>query len=39
MNIWRIVVPGLFGLTLAGCRSDPSIDYLEHDNRKKEWEI
>ena len=39
MNIWRIVVPGILGLTLAGCHSDPSIDYLERDNRKKEWEI
>src|SRR5271166_5891248 len=39
MRIWRIVVPGLFGLALAGCRNDPSIELLERDNFKKEQEI
>ncbi len=29
MKIWQIVVPGLFGLTLAGCQTDPSIALLE----------
>ena len=39
MKIWQIVVPGLLGLALAGCRNDPSIALLERDNLKKEWEI
>ena len=39
MKIWQVVVPGLFGLTLAGCQSDPSIALLERDNFKKEQEI
>ena len=39
MKIWRIVVPGLLGLALAGCRSDPTVAWLERDNSKKQWEI
>jgi hypothetical protein len=39
MRIWQIVVLGLFGLALAGCRNDPSIALLERDNFKKEQEI
>ena len=39
MKIWQIVVPGLFGLALAGCQTDPSIALLERDNFKKEQEI
>ena len=39
MKIWRIVVLGLLGLAGAGCQNDPTIAMLEHDNRKKEWEI
>jgi hypothetical protein len=39
MKIWQIVVPGLLGLILAGCQTDPSIALLERDNFKKEQEI
>ena len=39
MKIWQFVVPGLLGLALAGCHSDPAIAYLERDNLKKEQEI
>ncbi len=39
MKIWQIVVPGLLGLALAGCRSDPTVAWLERDNSKKQWEI
>ncbi len=39
MKIWQIVVAGLLGLALAGCRNDPSVALLERDNRQKEWEI
>ncbi len=39
MKLWRIVVSGLFGLALAGCRNDPSVALLERDNFKKEQEI
>ena len=39
MKIWQIVVPGLLGLALAGCRNDPSVALLERDNFKKEQEI
>ncbi|MGO9115389.1 MAG: hypothetical protein ACLP9L_39765 [Thermoguttaceae bacterium] len=39
MRIWQVVVPSLFGLALAGCRNDPSIELLERDNFKKEQEI
>ena len=39
MKIWQIVVPGLLGLALAGCRSDPEVAFLERDNFKKEQEI
>ena len=35
MKIWQIVVPGLLGLALAGCRNDPSIALLERDNPRK----
>jgi hypothetical protein len=39
MKIWRFVVPGIVGLALAGCRTDPSIELLERDNWNKEREI
>ena len=39
MKIWQIFVSSLLGLTLAGCRSDPEIAYLQRDNLRKEQEI
>jgi hypothetical protein len=39
MKIWKIVVTGLVGLALAGCRSDPTIERLERENSKLQWEI
>ena len=39
MKIWQIVISGLLGLALAGCRSDPEIALLQRDNFKKEKEI
>jgi hypothetical protein len=39
MKIWQAVVLGLWGLALAGCRSDPSRELLELDNFKKGQEI
>ena len=39
MKTWQIVVAGLLGLALAGCRNDPSVALLERDNFKKEQEI
>ena len=39
MKIWQIVVPGLLGLALAGCRSDPEIAYLQRDNLNKQRKI
>ena len=35
MKVWQIVVPGICGLALAGCRSDPRIEWLERDNHNK----
>ena len=39
MKIWQIFVPGLLGLALAGCRSDPEIAYLQRDNLNKQRKI
>jgi hypothetical protein len=39
MKIRHVVVPGLIGLALAGCHSDPEVAYLQRDNLKKEREI
>jgi hypothetical protein len=39
MKIWQIVVPGLLGLALAGCRSDPEVAYLQRDNLNKQRKI
>lgn len=39
MKIWHVVVSSLLGLTLAGCRSDPEIAYLQRDNLNKQRKI
>jgi len=39
MKIWLIVVSGLLGLALVGCRNDPTVALLERDNSKKDREI
>ena len=39
MRVWQIVVPGLLGLVLTGCRSDPEIAYLQRDNLNKQKKI
>ena len=39
MRIWQIIVAGLLGLILAGCRSDPEIAYLQRDNLNKQKKI
>jgi len=39
MKICQAVVIALLGLVLAGCRGDPSRDWLERDNFQKELEI
>ena len=39
MRIANAVVIALLGVVMAGCRSDPTVSYLEADNRTKEMEI
>jgi hypothetical protein len=39
MKTWQLAVVALLWLALAGCRTDPEIARLEHDNRIKEDEI
>jgi hypothetical protein len=39
MRIANAVVLALLGVVMTGCRNDPTISYLEADNRTKEMEI